>query len=101
PGVLVGMLVFTGAFFAAHSSASGWVSAMADEHRAEASSLYLFGYYTGSSVVGALVGLPFSRSGWAGASLFVGALVVLAALIAAWLVAVTRRTQAAATPGAS
>ena len=51
--------------------------------------------------VGALVGLPFSRSGWAGASLFVGALVVLAALIAAWLVAVTRRTQAAATPGGS
>nr|WP_275439402.1 MFS transporter [Dermacoccus nishinomiyaensis] len=101
PGVFVGMLVFTGAFFAAHSSASGWVSAMADEHRAEASSLYLFGYYTGSSVVGALVGLPFSRSGWAGASLFVGALVVLAALIAAWLVAVTRRTQAAAAPGGS
>ena len=98
PGVLVGMLVFTGAFFAAHSSASGWVSAMADEHRAEASSLYLFGYYTGSSVIGALAGWPFATLGWGGTLVL-----VLAAVLAALGLALTlwRRAGQAPTPAAA
>ncbi|MEE4025574.1 MFS transporter [Gordonia sp. PKS22-38] len=77
PLVLVGMLLFTGGFFAAHSVASGWVSARATEHRAEASSLYLFHYYLGSSVVGALGGLAFSAFGWAGVVAAVAVLVVI------------------------
>ncbi|NDZ97238.1 MFS transporter [Streptomyces sp. SID6673] len=75
--VLVGMLLFTAGFFAAHSVASGWVSARATDHRAEASSLYLFHYYLGSSVVGALGGLVFSAFGWTGVATYVGVLVVV------------------------
>ncbi|WAC57739.1 MFS transporter [Gordonia sp. SL306] len=75
--VLIGMLLFTGGFFAAHSVASGWVSARATAHRAEASSLYLFHYYLGSSVVGALGGLVFAAFGWTGVATYVAVLVVV------------------------
>ncbi|MFW0783782.1 MFS transporter [Gordonia sp. CPCC 206044] len=74
--VLLGTLLFTAGFFAAHSVASAWVSARATEHRAEASSLYLFHYYLGSSVVGALGGLAFAAFGWIGVAVYVGILVV-------------------------
>ncbi|AZG46952.1 MFS transporter [Gordonia insulae] len=77
PTILVGMFLFTAGFFAAHSVASGWVSARATDHRAEASSLYLFHYYLGSSVVGALGGLAFSSFGWAGVAGYVGVLVLV------------------------
>ena len=55
--------------------ASSWVSARATDHRAEASSLYLFHYYLGSSVVGALGGLAFSAFGWVGVATYVAVLV--------------------------
>lgn len=93
PLVLAGVLLFTGGFFGAHSTASGWVSATVTEHRAEASSLYLFGYYTGSSALGALAGVPFARWGWNGAVAFVGALVLVAAGIATWRIRSTRRSR--------
>ncbi|MFW0793079.1 MFS transporter [Gordonia sp. CPCC 205515] len=75
--ILAGMFFFTAGFFAAHSVASAWVSAQATEHRAEASSLYLFHYYLGSSVVGALGGLAFSAFGWVGVAGYVGVLIVV------------------------
>ena len=75
---LVGMLLFTGGFFAAHSVASGWVGLIATDHRAEASALYLFAYYAGSSVAGALAGLAYAGGGWVGVSTFVGALLLVA-----------------------
>ena len=81
--VVIGLFLFTAGFFAAHSVASGWVSARATEHRAEASSLYLFHYYLGSSVVGALGGLTYSAFGWAGITAYVGVLVALGVLLAA------------------
>ncbi|CAM3250964.1 MFS transporter [Tsukamurella hominis] len=66
PAVLAGMVVFTAGFFAAHSVASGWVGLLATEHRAEASSGYLFCYYAGSSVLGASGGAAFAALGWTG-----------------------------------
>lgn len=83
--VLVGMLLTTGGFFAAHSTASGWVGALASAHRAEASSLYLFGYYSGSSIIGGLAGLPYGSSGWGGALTFVLVLTACALGAALWL----------------
>ena len=80
--VLVGMLLFTAGFFGAHSVASGGVSATATEHRAEASSLYLFHYYLGSSVAGVVGGLAFSAFGWVGVAAFVGALVLISLVLA-------------------
>nr|WP_237342042.1 MFS transporter [Williamsia soli] len=84
PTVLIGILLFTAGFFAAHSVASGWVSARATTHRAEASSLYLLGYYLGSSIVGALGGVAFTLAGWIGVAGYVG-IFMLAAVILTWI----------------
>lgn len=74
--VLAGMVVFTAGFFAAHSVASGWVGLLATQHRAEASSGYLFCYYAGSSVLGASGGAAFAAFGWTGLVIVVSAAVV-------------------------
>jgi MFS transporter, YNFM family, putative membrane transport protein len=86
PVIVVGTGVFTGGFFAAHTVASGWVGAVARRDRAEASALYLFSYYLGSSVAGAVGGLAYSVSGWPGAVWFVATLLLVALLLAASLV---------------
>ncbi len=84
--VVVGTGVFTGGFFAAHTVASGWVSAVARRDRAEASSLYLFSYYLGGSVAGGLGGVVYSVGGWPGTVAFVGALLLAALFLVALLV---------------
>lgn len=63
PSTLVGCLAFTAAFFAAHSAASAWVGELATHDRAEASSLYVFSYYIGSSLMGWISGY-FFHAGW-------------------------------------
>lgn len=94
--VLVGILVFTAGFFAAHAVASGSVGLLATDHRAEASSTYMCLYYVGSSVLGALAGLAFSHGGWTGTVIFVG----LAQVAAIGLALVVRtRTDPPATRG--
>ncbi|NYJ75207.1 MFS transporter [Allobranchiibius huperziae] len=85
PLVLIGVLLFTAGFFAAHAVASGWVSRIAHDHRAEASSLYLFAYYAGSSVLGAAAGLAYSAYGWSGAVAYVGVIFLLALTVVGWL----------------
>ncbi|WP_425270212.1 MFS transporter [Flexivirga meconopsidis] len=87
PSVLVGVLLFTAGFFAAHATASGWVGLLAKRHRAEASALYLFAYYVGSSVLGACAGVAYSAGGWGGTVLYVGALLLGATVIAMLLLA--------------
>ncbi|MFC7754251.1 MFS transporter [Tsukamurella soli] len=83
PTLLAGTVVLTAGFFGAHSVASGWVGSLATEHRAEASSAYLFCYYVGSSVVGAAAGLAYTAGGWAGIVAAVGTGVLIALLVAA------------------
>lgn len=80
----------------ATTRASGWVSAIASSHRAEASSLYLFGYYTGSSVIGAVAGVPFARSGWEGTLRLALATVLAALVIDGGLWRMSTRRQASA-----
>ena len=63
PSTLIGCLTFTAAFFAAHSAASAWVGEIATQDRAEASSLYVFSYYIGSSLMGWISGY-FFHAGW-------------------------------------
>lgn len=90
---LTGLLIFTASFFAAHSIASGWVGAIAEHNRAEASSMYVLCYYLGSSVVGALAGLIFTALPWWG---FVGTLALLAgAMLALGIFAHAKETQSA------
>ncbi len=91
--VAVGAGVFTGGFFAAHTVASGWVSAVAQRDRAEASALYLLGYYMGGSVAGALGGLVYRGGGWPATVGFVTALLVAGLLLAALLVRQTPARQ--------
>jgi YNFM family putative membrane transporter len=55
--IVIGIAVLTLGFFGGHSVASGWVGAQARTNKAQASSLYLFAYYLGSSIVGSLGGV--------------------------------------------
>ncbi len=78
--IIVGIAVVTAAFFAAHSSASGWVGRRATQDRAQASAVYLLFYYLGSSLLGSAGGIAWTYAGWPGVAMFAGAL-VLAALV--------------------
>lgn len=68
---LIGITVFTFGFFGAHSIASGWVSKRAKQDKAQASSLYLFSYYFGSSIGGTLGGFFWTTYGWNGVVSFI------------------------------
>lgn len=80
--VLVGLVVATAGFFAAHAVASGWTGAEATLGRAQASSLYNLFYYAGSSVFGWLGGVLYQRAGWAGTAGMVAVLAALAGALA-------------------
>lgn len=77
PTVLFGLLVFTTAYFSAHSIASGWVGLTSTTGTAQATSLYTLFYYAGSSLFGWLGGLAFTL-GWAGTATMVIAVVLIA-----------------------
>ncbi|HWT68711.1 MAG TPA: MFS transporter [Pseudomonas sp.] len=76
--VIFGMLVFTFGFFGAHSVASSWIGRRATKAKGQASSLYLFSYYAGSSVAGTAGGVFWHVGGWNGIGLFIGALLLVA-----------------------
>jgi YNFM family putative membrane transporter len=80
--VLCGIAVITGAFFAAHSTASGWVGRRATRDRAQAAALYLFFYYLGSSVLGSAGGLAWNHAAWLGVAGFALTLALTALAIA-------------------
>jgi len=83
PVLAIGLLVMTGGFFAAHSVASGWVGRRAGSGRAQASGLYLFAYYLGSSVGGSAGGLAYEHGRWpatVGYGLFLLTVALLATL---------------------
>lgn len=81
--IFIGMMLFTAGFFAAHSVASGWIGPRARRAKGQASSLYLFSYYVGSSVAGTAGGFFWHQYGWSGITLFISAL-LLVALWVAW-----------------
>lgn len=81
PLIIVGLVVMTGGFFAAHSVASGWVGARAAHWaRGQASALYQFAYYAGSSVGGVLGGSAYALWGWTGMTAVLCGWIVLAAV---------------------
>ncbi|MDR0216091.1 MAG: MFS transporter [Comamonas sp.] len=96
--IVVGIVLLTAGFFVAHSVASGWVGRLATQTKGHASSLYLWGYYMGSSVLGAGAGWFWSRWGWNGVgsvSLLVLALVIALSLRVQWLAHQAANAQAA------
>ncbi|MEN2395276.1 MFS transporter [Pseudomonas halotolerans] len=80
--VILGMLVSTFGFFGAHSVASSWIGRRALKAKGQASSLYLFSYYAGSSVAGTAGGVAWHLGGWNGVGLFIGGLLVIALWVA-------------------
>ena len=101
---MIALFAFTAAFFALHSSASGWIGLIATRDRAEASSMYLFCYYVGSSAVGWFSGFIFTHaSWWVFVGYLTGILVVLLAVtvMLARLARVERSVPASATAPAT
>ncbi|MFC5580035.1 MFS transporter [Rhodanobacter terrae] len=82
PLVMLGIVAVTFGFFGGHSIVSSWLGRRAGAAKAQASSVYLFCYYMGSSIAGASGGLFYASHGWNGVALFVGALVLAGLLIA-------------------
>ncbi|WP_425550767.1 MFS transporter [Actinoallomurus liliacearum] len=82
PVMGVGLFVFTAGFFAAHSVASGWVGRRAAGGKAQASALYLFAYYAGSSIGGSAGGLAYEHGRWPATVGYALALLAVAALAA-------------------
>ena len=86
--ILAGLTLLTFAFYGAHSIASSWVGTEARQAKAQASSLYLFSYYAGSSLLGSLGGFAWQHGGWNGVVLqsivFLGVALVLALRLAFW-----------------
>lgn len=74
---VIGLVIFTFGFFGSHSIASGWVSQLANKDKAQASSLYLFAYYMGSSISGTLGGVFWLNFGWSGIILFISSALVV------------------------
>lgn len=75
--VILGILMVTIGFFAAHSIASGWVGRLAGAAKGHAASLYLLFYYVGSSVIGSVGGWFWQHLGWGGICALTGALALI------------------------
>ncbi|WP_376775570.1 MFS transporter [Candidatus Sodalis endolongispinus] len=75
--IFIGMMLFAGGFFAAHAVASGWIGRRARRAKGQASSLYLFCYYLGSSTAGTLGGFFWHGYGWGGFVAFITALLLV------------------------
>lgn len=80
---IMGIALFTFGFFGSHSIASSWVGRQAIHDKAQASSLYLFFYYAGSSTGGTTGGTFWQVFGWNGV---IG--LILAFLICAFLLSI-------------
>jgi YNFM family putative membrane transporter len=85
PIIVAGVCLFTCGFFSAHAIASSWVGRRAASAKAQASSLYLFSYYLGSSISGTLGGIFWSRFGWSGVAAMIAILITAAFGVASML----------------
>ncbi|HZX05947.1 MFS transporter [Kribbella sp.] len=96
PLIVLGLAVMTAGFFAVHGVASGWVPARAHASgvgTGQASSMYLFSFYLGSSVFGGLAGTAWSRAQWTGVAAEAGALFIVTLILALLLKNVPSRVQ--------
>lgn len=93
--ILLGLVIFTVGFFAAHSIASGMIGPRAGRGNSQAAALYNLCYYAGSGVLGWVGGQAFSAWGWPGVVGMVAVLATIAALLA-WRYARARGGFAAA-----
>ncbi|MGE5627437.1 MAG: MFS transporter [Solirubrobacterales bacterium] len=78
PVKILGIAVLTFGFFGGHTIASSWVGQLAKSNKAQATSLYLFFYYIGSSVGGTAGGTFWSLFGWSGVACIIIFFITLA-----------------------
>ncbi|HWL22911.1 MAG TPA: MFS transporter [Ureibacillus sp.] len=90
---IIGIVIFTFGFFGSHSIASGWVSFRAKKNKAQASSLYLFAYYFGSSVGGTTGGIFWSLWGWNGVIGFISAFLITSFMFTVILLVLNHKAQ--------
>lgn len=90
---VIGLGLFTFGFFGGHSIASSWVGQRALKNKAQASSLYLFLYYAGSSVGGTAGGLFWSAYGWEGLISMIVSFLVLALILSVCLSKMVLRSR--------
>lgn len=81
PFIVAGVGIFTCGFFCAHAIASTWVGRRVTTGKAQASSIYLFCYYQGSSVSGTLGGIFWQHLGWPGVAAMICLLVLAAFMV--------------------
>ncbi len=82
---ILGLPILTFGFFGSHSIASSWVGRRALHDKAQASSLYLFFYYAGSSIGGTAGGVFWSSFGWGGVVGMIAGFIVIGFVLAARL----------------
>lgn len=85
PLLVVGLALVVAGFFAVHGVASGWVPVRAHAGglaTGQAASLYLFAYYVGASLFGALGGHTWNTAGWPGVVVLAAGLVVVLGVLA-------------------
>ncbi|MCW5196728.1 MFS transporter [Buchnera aphidicola (Pemphigus obesinymphae)] len=80
--IFMGLILFAAGFFAAHSVASSWIGHHTTVSKAQTSSLYLFFYYLGSSIVGTCGGFFWFSGGWTSISLFIFSILILGIFLA-------------------
>ncbi len=90
---IIGIVIFTFGFFGSHSIASSWVSYRAKKDKAQASSLYLFAYYFGSSVGGTTGGIFWSMWGWNGVIAFISAFLITSFMFAVTLWVLSKKAE--------
>ncbi|CAL4325570.1 Inner membrane transport protein YnfM [Buchnera aphidicola (Mindarus abietinus)] len=69
--IFLGLTLFSGSFFSAHSIASSSIGYRVKEAKGQASSMYLISYYFGASILGTIGGLFWLFGCWIGVSIFV------------------------------
>ncbi len=79
--IVCGLAMVTGGFFGAQALASAWAGSRVPGARGQASSLYLFFYYLGPGLFGAIAGRLWNTVGWWGVAAEIGAMNLLLFLI--------------------
>jgi YNFM family putative membrane transporter len=82
---ILGLSISTFGFFGSHSIASSSVGRRAPHDKAQASSLYLFFYYAGSSIGGTAGGTFWSTFGWGGVVGMIASFLLLALILSVYL----------------
>jgi MFS transporter, YNFM family, putative membrane transport protein len=89
----IGLAVFTFGFFAGHSIASGWIGKLSKHDKAQASSLYLFFYYVGSSIGGTAGGIFYKDYGWVGVIGMIIIFAIIAVALSIRLAMITKKPR--------